>query len=83
MKDCAAACIYNRRQILRETAKVFDPLGYFSPVLINTKLLLGDLWKNDLDVDEIISPEKTDCQKKNTKRPSTYQQCKITKSYRK
>ena len=58
MKDCAAACIYNRRQILRETAKVFDPLGYFSPVLINAKLLLGGLWKNDLDVDEIISPEK-------------------------
>ena len=34
VKDCAAAAIYNTRQILRETVKVFNPLGYFSPVLL-------------------------------------------------
>ena len=31
------------KDLLRETAEVFDPLGYFSPVLINTKLLLKNL----------------------------------------
>ena len=64
VKDCASAGIYNKRQILRETAEVFDPLGYFSPVLINAKLFLRDLWKNGLDWDEIISPEQIDCWKK-------------------
>ena len=42
MKDCAAAGIYNKRQILKETAEVLDPLGYFLPVLINAKLFLGE-----------------------------------------
>ena len=63
VKDCAAAGIYSKRQILRETAEVFDPLGYYSPVLINVKLFLRDLWKNGLDLDEIISPEQIDCWK--------------------
>ena len=58
VKDCAAATIYNTRQILRETVKVFNPLGYFSPVLVHAKLFLRDLWKNGLDWDEIISPEQ-------------------------
>ena len=63
MKDCAAAGIYNKRQILKETGEVFDPLGYYSLVLTNAKLLLKDLWKNDLDWDEIIRPEQIDCWK--------------------
>ena len=37
VKDCAAAGIYNKRLILRETVEVFDPLGYFLPELINAK----------------------------------------------
>ena len=60
MKDCTAAGIYNKRKILRETAEVFDPFGYFSPVLINAKFL-RDLWKNGLDWDEIKSPGQIDC----------------------
>ena len=43
MKVCAAAGICNKRQTPKETAEVFDPSGYFSPVLINAKLLLRDL----------------------------------------
>ena len=40
--------IYNKRQILTETSEVFDPLGYFSPVLSNAKLLLTNICQNDL-----------------------------------
>ena len=54
VKDCEAAAIYNKRQILKETAEVFDPSGYFSHVLINAKFFLRDLWKDGLDCDEII-----------------------------
>ena len=63
MKDCAADGIYNKRLILRKTAEVFDPLGYFAPVLINAKLILRELWKNHSDWDEIISPEQIECWK--------------------
>ena len=63
MKGCATGGIYNKRQILKETAEVFNPLGYFSPALINAKLLLRDLWKNNLDWDEMITPEQIDCWK--------------------
>ena len=57
VKDCAAAAIYNKRQVLRETVKVFNPLGYFSRVFVHAKFFLRDLWKYGLDWDEIISPE--------------------------
>ena len=74
MTDCADAGIYNKRQIVKEAAEVFDPLGYFSPVLINAKLfrkrsfrkkLFRDLSKNYLEWDEIISPEQIHCWKNN------------------
>ena len=63
MKNCAAAGIYNKRQILRETAEAFDPLGYSSPVLINAKFFLRNLWKNGLAWNDIVSPEQIDCWK--------------------
>ena len=34
-----------KRSILKEIASVFDPLGLFSPVLLNGKVLLQSLWK--------------------------------------
>ena len=40
--------VYTKRQILKETATVFDPLGFFTPVTLNAKLLLKDLWLNEL-----------------------------------
>ena len=60
LKACAATRIYTKTQILKETAKVFDLLGYFSPVFISAKLLFRDLWENNLDWDVIISPEQID-----------------------
>ena len=58
VKDCTTAAIYNKRLVLRETVKVFNPLGYFSRVFVHAKLFLRDLWKHGLDWDEIISPEQ-------------------------
>ena len=58
VKDCTTAAIYNKRQVLRETVKVFNPLGYFSRVFVHARLFLRDIWKHGLDWDEIISPEQ-------------------------
>ena len=39
------------RTILQETAKIYDPLGFFSPIRIRAKILLQDIWKQKFDWD--------------------------------
>jgi len=41
-----------KRNVLSELAKVFDPLGWLSPVTINAKVLFQDLWKLNLGWDD-------------------------------
>jgi hypothetical protein len=36
-----------KRKLLSELAKVFDPLGFLSPVTIKAKLIFQDLWKEE------------------------------------
>ncbi|CAG7719600.1 unnamed protein product, partial [Allacma fusca] len=43
-----------KRIILSDTAKLFDPLGWMSPVTISPKLFLQTLWKENLDWDETL-----------------------------
>ena len=41
-----------KRKIFAQSAKVFDPLGLTSPVMVKSKLLISSLWeeiKNALD----------------------------------
>ncbi|XP_052784398.1 uncharacterized protein LOC128220159 [Mya arenaria] len=44
-----------KRVILKVVASTFDPLGLFSPVTLNGKLLMQQLWKEKLDWDDIVS----------------------------
>ena len=41
----------SKRQILSDTAKIFDPLGWLSPTSINLKSLLQKIWVAKLDSD--------------------------------
>ncbi|XP_067217199.1 uncharacterized protein [Linepithema humile] len=43
-----------KRQILAETAQIFDPLGLLSPCIIPAKILLQELWLHKLSWDESL-----------------------------
>ncbi|XP_011701528.1 PREDICTED: uncharacterized protein LOC105458144, partial [Wasmannia auropunctata] len=48
---------WTKRSILSEVARIFDPLGWFSPVVIKAKILLQQLWVAGLDWDEPVSEQ--------------------------
>ena len=47
-----------KRHILKTTAGVFDPLGLFTPVTLQSKLLLRELWEDNKGWDEKITTEQ-------------------------
>ena len=49
-----------KTQILKRTASIFDPLGFFNPSLLKAKLLLRDLWKMDIEWDKPIKDQFAD-----------------------
>lgn len=46
-----------KRIILSEIARLYDPLGLISPVLIRAKIILQELWLHKISWDESLSPE--------------------------
>lgn len=46
-----------KRSILKSLAKVFDPLGYFSPILLKGKQILQRCWENHLNWDDTLDNE--------------------------
>ena len=46
-----------KREVLQQSSKVFDPLGFTSPVTVNAKLLLLQLWQKKLPWDDILPSE--------------------------
>ena len=46
-----------KREILKWTSSVFDPLGLISPVIITAKLFLQSLWQQNLNWDSQLSED--------------------------
>ena len=46
-----------KRQLLSETAKLFDPVGWLSPIVIRFKVLLQKLWVQGIEWDQLVSKE--------------------------
>lgn len=51
--------ILTKREILSTIAKLFDPLGLISPVIIKAKIFIQELWTIKLDWDDPLPPEVT------------------------
>ena len=49
--------LFSKRDILQRVSSVFDPLGYFTPVVLKAKLLLKKLWMNKCNWDDVVSDE--------------------------
>ena len=49
--------LVTKREVLRESSKVFDPLGLLSPVTIKAKIFMQTLWQRNVDWDEPLSDE--------------------------
>ncbi|XP_052699402.1 uncharacterized protein LOC128176925 [Crassostrea angulata] len=44
--------VTTKREVLRETSKVFDPLELLSPISVKAKIFMQELWKANLKWDE-------------------------------
>ena len=49
--------IITKRQVLKEIASVYDPLGFLCPVILRGKVLLQLLWKKHLDWDDVLDED--------------------------
>lgn len=49
--------IATKRNILSDISKIFDPLGWLSPIIIRTKILMQQLWLKGVQWDDVL-PEK-------------------------
>ncbi|XP_074652910.1 uncharacterized protein LOC141907195 [Tubulanus polymorphus] len=49
-----------KRMILSDTSKVYDPIGFISPLLINAKALLQDIWRRSLVWDDPVPEDIKD-----------------------
>ena len=47
--------MFTKRELLRVTSSIFDPLGFLSPFILRAKLIIQDLWKSKIEWDEEIN----------------------------
>ena len=52
--------ITTKREILRESSKIYDPLGLITPVSIRAKILMQDIWQLNVDWDEPLDGDVRD-----------------------
>ena len=45
---------FTKRNVLRQTATIYDPLGFLSSYVIKSKLLIPKAWLKERDWDELL-----------------------------
>lgn len=56
-RPAISAEVCTKREILKQTSRLYDPLGILSPVTVRAKLLLQDLWRHNYTWDTPLSDE--------------------------
>lgn len=51
---------FTKRNVLSDIAKLFDPAGWLSPKLIVAKMIMQQIWKDNIGWDEAITPSTWD-----------------------
>ncbi|XP_075158009.1 uncharacterized protein LOC142231279 [Haematobia irritans] len=46
-----------KRQVLSDVARIFDPMGLLSPIIVKFKIMLRELWTKNLSWDESLPKE--------------------------
>jgi len=46
-----------KRDILQDSSKIFDPLSFITPITVQAKILLQELWSKHLQWDEPVDGE--------------------------
>ena len=49
--------LINKREILQDLSKIFDPLGFIAPVVIQGKILIQKLWQLKVPWDEPLNDD--------------------------
>ncbi|XP_060566641.1 uncharacterized protein LOC132725521 [Ruditapes philippinarum] len=49
--------LLTKREILKESSSIFDPLGLLCPITVRGKMLIQLLWKQNFDWDEVLPEE--------------------------
>ena len=49
--------LVTKREVLQATAKIFDPLGFISPVVDQAKIFLQALWQHKVGWDEPLTDD--------------------------
>ena len=58
--DISASPVTTKREALQFISKIYDPLGFLSPVALNGKLFIQELWQQELDWDETLNFSQQD-----------------------
>ena len=60
MSDLPSVTILTKRSLTSDIARIFDVLGWFSPTLIQLKILLQPLWETKIDWDDPVPDDIED-----------------------
>ena len=48
--------LITKREVLQESSKIYDPIGFLGPVTVRATILMQELWRQGIAWDEPLPP---------------------------